>query len=155
MVLCPALVYIDKLVPIHPSITKRMNPIEELATILEHQDVTQTQREALIDLIVWAMYVDGRIDYEENEQIDEVIDQLSTATLPIRSYLYTAIAKIRDAWNDPDRAERILSDIDTRLGTDAIRRIAYALCESVTRADDQLIGPELAFLERVRHQFGL
>ena len=132
-----------------------MNPIDDLATILAHQDVAQTQREALIDLVVWAMYVDGRIDYEENEQIDEVIEQLSTATLPIRSYLYTAIAKIRDAWNDPDRAEGILGDIDTRLGTDEMRRTAYALCETVTRADDHLIGPELAFLERVRHQFGL
>ena len=132
-----------------------MNPIDELASILAKQDVAQSQREALIDLVVWAMYVDGRIDYEENEQIDEVIEQLDSATLPIRAYLYTAIAKIRDAWNHPDRADRVLADIDTRLGNDAMRRTAYALCETVTRADDQLVGPELEFLERVRHQFGL
>ena len=60
-----------------------MNPIDELATILAKQDVAQSQREALIDLVVWAMYVDGRIDYEENEQIDQVIEQLSSATHPI------------------------------------------------------------------------
>ena len=132
-----------------------MNPIEELATILAQQDVAQTQREALIDLVVWAMYVDGRIDYEENEQIDEVIEQLDTATLPIRAYLYTAIAKIRDAWNNPNRAERILNDIDTRLGNDEMRHAAYALCEAVTRADDELVGPEVAFLERLQRQFGL
>ena len=132
-----------------------MNPINELTTILAKQDVAQSQREAVIDLVVWAMYVDGRIDYEENEQLDEVIEQLSSATHPIRGYLYTAIAKIRDAWYDPDLAEGALADIDTRLGTDEMRRTAYALCETVTRADDQLVGPELAFLERVRHQFGL
>ena len=133
-----------------------MNPIEELATILENQNVAQSQREALIDLVVWAMYVDGRIDYEENEQIDEVIEQLSTSSkIPIRSYLYTAIAKIRDAWNDADRAERTLNDIDTRLGTDELRHAAYALCEAVTHADDQLAGPEVVFLERLQQQFGL
>ena len=64
-----------------------MNPIDELATILAKQDVAQTQREALIDLVVWAMYVDGRIDYEENEQIDEVIEQLSTARIVASSPL--------------------------------------------------------------------
>ena len=133
-----------------------MNPIDELATILANQDVAQTQREALIDLVVWAMYIDGRIQYEENEQIDEVVEQLSASTLlPMRPYLYSAIAKIRDAWNDPARAERVLEDINNRLGNDEMRHAAYALCETVTRADGELADAEQAFLEQLQRQFGL
>ena len=133
-----------------------MNPFDDLIPILTRRDLTQAQREALVDLVVWAMYVDGTIKHEENEQLDAVLKQLSTAApIPMDRYLYTALAKIRDAWSDPERSERILTNIDARLETAEIRRTAYALCEAVTEADGELATTEATFLERVRRQFGL
>jgi len=133
-----------------------MNPFDDLIPILTRRDLTQAQREALVDLVVWAMYVDGTIKHEENEQLDAVIRQLSTAApIPLDRYLYTAIATIRDAWHDPARSERILAHIDTRLATPEIRHTAYALCQAVTQADGELATTEASFLERVRRQFGL
>lgn len=133
-----------------------MDPIKELATILSSQKVAQAQREALVDIIVWAMYVDGSIKHEENVQVDEVVDHLSTATpLPLSQYLPTAIAKIRDVWMDSDKSEHLLEDINKRLGTTDMRRTAYALCEAVTHADDELVDTEQAFLTQIREKLGL
>ena len=133
-----------------------MHPLDHLATTLAHQDVAQAQREALIDLVVWAMYVDGAIKHEENEQLDEVVEQLSASTMiSMESYLYTAIARVRDLWNVSERQARFLESIRERLGDDDMRETAYALCEAVVRADGELADAEQAFLRQVRRQFAL
>lgn len=132
------------------------NPLDHLAQTLTAQAATQPQREALMDLAVWAMYADGRIQHEENEQLDAVVDHLSAGTvLPLRSYLYQAIAKVRDAWNDPERSEKLLDDIDRRLGAQPLRQAAYALCEAISHADSDLAAAEHSFLNRVRDRFHL
>lgn len=141
---------------VHSKNSVLMNPIKDLGTILSSQKVAQAQREAMVDIAVWAMYVDGTIKYQENARVDEVVEQLSTSTaIPLSQYLPTAISKIRDVWMDPSKSERILEEISNRLGSDEMRRTAYALCETVTHADDELAEAEQAFLERVRRQFGL
>ena len=133
-----------------------MNPIDDLATILSNQEVAQSQREALVDIVVWAMYVDGSIKHEENVQIDEVVTQLSATTaIPLTQYLPTAIAKIRDVWTTSDKSDQLLATINERLATQEMRNTAYALCEAVTRADDELADAEQAFLARLRNQLGL
>jgi uncharacterized tellurite resistance protein B-like protein len=75
--------------------------------------------------------------------------------IPMRTYLYTAIARVRDLWNVSDRRERFLEGISDRLGDDAMRQTAYALCEAVVRADGELAEAEQAFLRQVRRQFGV
>ena len=131
-------------------------PLDHLAQTLAAHDADQPQREALMDLAVWAIYADGRIQHEENEQLDAVVEQLSVGTLmPLRSYLNQAIAKVRDAWNDAERAETLLDDIYRRLGSQPLRQTAYDLCESLSHADSDLADTEQVFLQRIHDRFGL
>ena len=133
-----------------------MNPLDHLATTLANEEITQAQREALIDIAVWAMYVDGAIKHEENEQVDEVIQSLdNAAAIPLSQYLYTSIAKVRKGWNDQEGSEVLLKNISDRLESPEMKRTAFALCEGVTHADDDLADTEQAFLDRVRQHFDL
>ena len=128
-----------------------MNPFEELSAVLAEQDVSQAQRETLIDLVVCTMYVDGAIRYEENEQLDEVVARLDLdAESPLTLYLYKSIARLRDFWNDPEAVDAMLREQTPRLDTPALRHMAFALCESIACADEELAEAEGDFLSRLR-----
>jgi tellurite resistance protein len=133
-----------------------MNRFDNLSDVLEKQDVSQTQAEAFVDLAVWTMYVDGAIKYQENDQVDEVLNRLNAVVdMPLTPYLNKSIATFRDVWHDETQAERALTDIAARLGNDTLRRAAYDLSEAMARADGDLAEEEQAFLDQVRQYFGL
>ncbi|HMB91855.1 MAG TPA: tellurite resistance TerB family protein [Rhodothermales bacterium] len=133
-----------------------MNPFDNLSDILDKEDVSQTQSEAFVDLVVWTMYVDGTIKYQENAQVDEVIKRLNAvADMSLTPYLNKSIATFRDVWHDETQAERALTDIAARLGNDTLRQAAYDLSAVMARADDDLAEEEQAFLDQVKRYFGL
>ena len=133
-----------------------MNPFDELSAVLKQQDVTQTQREALIDLVVCTMYIDGAIRYEENEQLDEVVARLDLdAEAPLTLYLYKAIAHLRDLWHDAEQTDALMAEHAARLDTPALRHAAFSLCEAVARSDDDLAAAEGDFLGRLRRHLQL
>jgi tellurite resistance protein len=133
-----------------------MNPFDNFSDVLAKNDVSQTQSEAFVDLMVWAMYVDGAIKYQENAQVDEVIKRLNAvADMPLTPYLNQSIATFRDVWHDASQAERAMTDIAARLGNDTLRQAAYDLSEAMARADGELVEEEQAFLDQVRQYFGL
>lgn len=133
-----------------------MNPFDNLSEILGKNDVSQTQGQAFVDLMVWTMYVDGAIKYQENAQVDEVIKRLNAAVdMPLTPYLNQSISTFRDVWHDASQAERAMSDIAARLGNDTLRQAAYDLSEAMAKADGELAEEEQAFLDQVRQYFGL
>lgn len=132
-----------------------MNPFDDLSAVLKAQDVTQAQREALIDLVVCTMYIDGTIRYEENEQLDEVVARLDLdAEAPLTLYLYKAIARLRDFWHDTEQIDALLAEHAARLDSPALRQTAFALCEAVAQSDDELAEEEGDFLGRLRRHLG-
>jgi hypothetical protein len=118
--------------------------------------VSQPQREALIDLLLWTMYVDKRLALPEGERIDQVPEELSwEAVTPFPQYLNARVARVREVLSDAQQDEALMDEIYARLGTDAMRRRAFDACADLAQVDGQVADEEARFLERVRVRFGL
>ena len=119
-------------------------------------DLTQSQREAILDLLLWTMYVDRRIAVPENEQIDQLPEEFSWRSVtPFSLYVNTSLARVREVLSDPEAAETLLADVQRRLDTEATRRKAYEACNRLACADGQVAEEEARFLERIQARFGL
>ena len=124
---------------------------EDFFTRIEGAGVTQPQREALLDILIVALYADGLISAEENAQLDSVIASLKWENpLQRRQYLGLAYARIRSAL-DRGGAGRpaLLAGIATRLKDPGMRRQAQRLAADLVEADGPATDSEKAFLAEV------
>lgn len=116
----------------------------------------QSQREAMVDLLVWTMYADNVLTLPENDRIDQVTEEMewSSAT-PVQQYVNISIAKVRDALDDGEKGDALLNDISDRLGSGKMRQHAFQACRDLARADGEIADQETQFLEDVRAHFGI
>jgi hypothetical protein len=118
--------------------------------------ISQPQREAVIDLLLWTMYIDKRLALPETERIDQVPEEMAwEAVTPFPQYINTTVARVREVLSDTDRAEALLDDIYARLGTEPMRRRAFDACRDLAQVDGQMADEESQFLEHVRTRFGV
>lgn len=116
----------------------------------------QSQREAMVDLLVWTMYADNILTLPENDRIDQVTEEMSwSSPMPPQQYVNVAIAKVRDAIDDPEEGEAFLNDISDRLGSAKMRMHAYEACRDLAKADGEVVDKEMHFLSTVRTHFDI
>lgn len=119
-------------------------------------ECAQPQREALLDLLVWVMFVDHHIAAPEQAQIQRAARDLAwEGYQSVDLYLDAAVRRARDALASAPTAERYLEDIAARLGDAATMTRAYQACREVAGADGEVAPAEQALLDRVRARFGL
>lgn len=124
-------------------------------SIMFHQ-ASQTQLEAVVDLAIWAMYLDNTIRVQENEELDSLIERLNEhAEIPLQSYVNGAIARIRDTRSDKEHLDAHLMELSNRLGTDEMRRYALDYLMDMFLADSEVTVAENSFFARVRAAFTL
>ncbi len=118
--------------------------------------LTQPQREAMIDLLLAAMYADNRVALEEDEQIATKLHTLSweSGTAP-STYLDTATARMREAMNTQAGEVRILESIRDRLATPDVRKDAFEMCVALLKSDSTENSNETEFERTVRALFDL
>lgn len=118
---------------------------------IEGAGVTQAQREALLDLLIVALYADGLISAEENAQLDGLVAHLKWENpLQRRQYLGLAYARIR-AGLDRGGVGRpaLLAGIAARLKDPGMRRQAQRLAADLVEADGPATDSEKLFLAEV------
>lgn len=114
----------------------------------------QAQREALIDLLVWTMFVDRHVASMEEAQIRK-----EAAGLPwegirsIESFIDASMRRTRDVLGSEDAERAYLDDIHERLADGPARQQALAACEALIAIDGDRAASELAHLERVTERF--
>ncbi|HRR07795.1 MAG TPA: TerB family tellurite resistance protein [Rhodothermales bacterium] len=129
-------------------------PTEPFLHFILDETWTDAQQEALVELMVWAMYVDKSIRSEENELIDQILDQMSVGdSTPIAQYLNPAIAKVRESFHHEQKSAFLLEDICLYLDDADVRAQAFDLCSQILEADGHLHKDEVAFLERIKTRF--
>lgn len=137
-----------------PSIIKTTMPYREpFLNFIQDDAWSNAQKESLMDLMVWTMYVDRSIHADENERLDELVYAMANAEqspLPISQYLNEAIAKIRDVWANDQKSEAALREITLYLDSAESRETAYDLCQKIAAADGALVEAESAFLARLK-----
>ena len=128
--------------------------ITEFFIDVETGSVKQSQREGLIDLLIWAMVVDGSIAFAENARFEQVLNHLHwQSPLQIRQYLGMAYARIRPAVDAGQDRDALLASITKRLATKNMRDKAYDLVEELAAIDARLSDEEQKLLELLRRAF--
>ena len=98
--------------------------------------LTQPQREAMIDLLLFAMYEDGRIALQEDTLIGKFVNDLRWESGVAReTYVDGATARARTAINTNDGREHFLQKIGARLGTPEAKHRALAHLHDLLMSD--------------------
>lgn len=113
--------------------------------------LTQPEREAIIDLLLFAMYEDRHIALQEDEFIDSHVMQLGWQSgMAVETYVKTATARVRSTRDTAEGKERWLQHIAARLQSRSSRDTAQSLCRSLLNSDARETAEESAFEAQLR-----
>lgn len=110
----------------------------------------QTQREALVDLLVLSMYVDSDLSLSEDAVLQAQIDSFQwEGALPVEYYINNTIDRVRAIRNTETSVDTMLAYIADRLNDYEARMTAAGICERLLNADGKA-DPEKVFLQKVQ-----
>jgi uncharacterized tellurite resistance protein B-like protein len=105
--------------------------------------LTQTQREAMVDVLFFCLYADSPLELHEEQIIADTVRQFSWD--PQVSYdLYTAraIANARAVKESPAARADFFAPVAKRLATPDAKQRTLAVCREIFRADGDFSGRE-------------
>ena len=98
--------------------------------------LTQTQREAIADLLHYCMYADRHIALVETQTINDVINAMSwDPRTSFESFEARSIGAARGANDDPKLREAFLRSVRERLDDANARALAIKVCRQLFVAD--------------------
>ncbi len=118
--------------------------------------MTQTQREAIVDLLHYCMYADNLVTISEARFIEAKVRSYSwDPNISREYYLGKSIGAARAALANAEAKKKFLESITRRLETDELRTQAFGLCDKLFRVDGSKPAEEYAVQGEVRQALGL
>jgi len=116
----------------------------------------QSQREAIFDFLLLAMYADSSLRLAEDRRVYELISPLGWESYQDSDeYAETATARVRAASETSAATEAFLGDLNTRLATAEARNLALSLARKLAEADDTIQSEESQLLAAAKAAFGV
>ncbi|MCH6258552.1 hypothetical protein MLD52_18475 [Puniceicoccaceae bacterium K14] len=113
-------------------------------------DWNQEEREALIDLLVFAMYADRHLSIAENVVLQNEIDKLKwESSTSIEIYLNSSTTRISSLITTDEGKEEVLNSVRERLVSYESRQRVFFVCESLISSDGKT-EEEIVFLDNCR-----
>ncbi|HWA26716.1 MAG TPA: hypothetical protein VG734_13745 [Lacunisphaera sp.] len=101
--------------------------------------LTQTQREAIVDLLHYCMFADNFVSLKEDQFVNTVAATLTwDKNISFESYEGGSIGKARRAKDSASYREQFYQDVVARLGSKDARGLALKLCKDLYHADAKL-----------------
>ncbi len=118
------------------------------------QDVTQNEREAIIELLMMIMYSDKNIKVVEDEVIQEYISNIKwESPLSLEFYFGKITPKIRRALAEEENMNALLEDINFRIESETIKSQVLLLCKDLAMADSEFSAEEKKLLKNISQVF--
>ncbi|MGF1672645.1 MAG: hypothetical protein ACFCUV_03045 [Rivularia sp. (in: cyanobacteria)] len=118
------------------------------------QDLTQNEREAIIELMMMTMYSDKNLKLAEDELIQEYVSNIKwESPLSVDFYFGKVTPKIRTALQDKEKMNAFLIDINNRLESEAVKTQVLQLCNDLAIADADFSSEEKELLEHISQVF--
>ena len=112
--------------------------------------LSQTEREAIVDLLHLCLYADAHISLKEGEFIAGVVEIIGwDQSLSFSAYEARSIAAARAAKTDDSQKKEFIEFASSRLKTQASRSLALQLCADLFSADSTQ-DREAALLAQLR-----
>lgn len=120
------------------------------------QPLTQSQREAFIDALVFAVMADGEMAEEEREELNLDLDEISWEGDSNRElFISESIERVSEATVSADAARAYVRDIGARLQSDELRERAYAASSRIVCADHDVAEAERGLMSIFIQEFDL
>lgn len=130
------------------------NKIHLLFGDLSTDKSEQSQKEAIVELLIMTMYADKTLKIEEDEAIKSYIETLEwKSPMSVEYYLGIAIAKVRKALESPEKIHCFLEDISDRVKTVELKKQVLQICINLTMSDSEVSTEEREFLQLVSQIF--
>lgn len=118
-------------------------------------ELTQAQREAVVEVLVLAMCVDGHFSLAEEESIQDKIRRLGwEGEHALRMHVQRAIARARETVESGEEVRGFLEGRAAVLGSRAACRLAYNMARRLL-CSDGVEREESRLSEQMRAAFGL
>ncbi len=128
--------------------------IHSLFSFLAQDKSEQSQKEAIIELLIMTMYADKSLKLEEDEAIRGYIETLEwESPISVEYYLGVATAKVRKALESSDKTYSLLEDISNRVQTVELKKQVLQICNHLAMADSEISNEEKEFLQLVAQVF--
>lgn len=123
------------------------------STLAPRDGLTQSQREAIVDLLNYCSLVDRNIADSEDITIDELESQLDwDAKTDFNYYVNKSIGSVRRALESKDEPF-FVQEIQKKLDSRRSRETAIKLCEKLIRADGRFSAEESATFAAIKAAF--
>lgn len=131
---------------------------DRLEELFRHVSVGATadrEYEAVIELLLLVMMIDGRVSSDEMDEIRAItVDQgMETDTFSFEQHLGEASAKVRAALAQDNGVAALLDDISSRVSSTVLRASMLAAARDVAAADERLEAGESELLAQVAARF--
>src|SRR5215831_10125553 len=116
-----------------------------------NDDLTQPQREAIVDLLNYCMYADDRVFLAEDRLITDTVAKFNwDSKVPFDQFDVRSIGNARNARESQVYRDQFLASIGDRLATDAVKAQALDLCQELFLADGSQSEEEDEVLAHLR-----
>ncbi len=130
--------------------------VAERITGRKFRNISQTQEEALIDVLTAAKAIDGVLRDVERDELLEIIQKLEwKGDVSMATYVEQSIERATAIEPIPGELEDCFTEISERLQEDWLREEAYYLASRIVLADDQIVENERLLLKYLVKGFGI
>jgi hypothetical protein len=118
---------------------------------MEISRLTDPQRQALLDILILAMYADGRLDLEEDARLNRVLSSMGVETEYDRDRVLDAsITRLRTYSQNPQLARTHAVQLAQSFSDPEQCRGVYQLIEQQVNSDSSVVPNEHEFLSAMR-----
>ena len=137
-----------------PGKAKMIEQLKSFFSQFDQAEVSNPQSEAILELLVWTMYIDQSIKVSEEVELAHQASALAWGGLRSRhQFVDEAGRRIKGLLGDEIATYQRLEALGLQLGTAALKERALLACESLARADGEYHDREQRWLEALRRAF--
>jgi len=129
-------------------------PLSTIFQVLKGADpdaLSQTQREAMVDMLLWMMHADGNITAEEQETLETKSKSLRwDSVTPLKQYVGGSVAKYHKVEHNAAERQAYLQDIVARLKTEKVRQKALDAVTRLAKADNDFADEEQELVKNLQ-----
>jgi len=105
--------------------------------------IAQSEREAIVDLLLLAIYADNHISLDENQVLEDGLSDLGwDSGTSVSMYVNTANTKARNALSDETSHAEFMDSVTTRLNSATSKEKALGLLTELFEADGTSVAEE-------------
>lgn len=114
------------------------------------------QRQALLDLLIFGMYLDGNLSSIEDLRISDLLDSMKFESEDARRrFADASYTRARQRSNSPEAIRAFVAEIAKNFPAPDLRRRTFNLLESLLASDKKVVERERELLTAVKKEFKL